>query len=239
MSEHESESTPEQQAQVRRLLVDARHGEPIPVDVAARLERVLEQLAVEGPDAVDPVAPVIDLGARRRRRAAGLLAVAAAVVVVGVALGQVADPSVSGDESAPAAGADLAIPNESSAREEAGTSEVAPPTQLDAPRFDDQLEPRAPIRLTEKSFAEQVLRFQSVDALVSTTGDSFDGDTFNATASFMCDPANWGPGRLLPVLYDKIPAVLAYRFPTGDSQTVDLLRCGTGEILRSTVVPLP
>src|SRR5215218_10271549 len=97
MSEHDPEHDPEHEpellesplgasedARIRALLADARHTEPMPADVAARLDRVLEELAQDRA----PIAPVIDL-ARRRRTAAKLLVAAAAVVVAGVGAGQV------------------------------------------------------------------------------------------------------------------------------------------------------
>ena len=48
-----------------------------------------------------------------------------------------------------------------------------------------------------------------------------------------------GPGVLVPVLYDGMEAVLAYRPPTDDAQVVDLLQCGTGDVLRTTTLPVP
>ena len=67
------ELTPEQESAVRRLLAEARHDEPIPADVAARLDRVLAGLTRDEPGAPG-VAPVIDLAARRRRRNAAAAA---------------------------------------------------------------------------------------------------------------------------------------------------------------------
>ena len=98
----ERDLTPEQEARVARLLADARADEPIPAEVAARLDRVLAGMAGEqiaGPD--QPVAPVIDIAARRRRRVRTLLVAAAAVVVAGVGIGQVVGPQ-SGDDASDA-----------------------------------------------------------------------------------------------------------------------------------------
>ena len=76
---------------VRRLLADARHTEPMPADVAARMDDVLADLrqgssvTAEVPDAEPSPAPphpvVVSLAAQRRRRVAGMLVAAAAVVV--------------------------------------------------------------------------------------------------------------------------------------------------------------
>ena len=60
-----------------------------------------------------------------------------------------------------------------------------------------------------------------------------------AEQDFACEPAGFGDGTLVPVLYDEMPAVLAYRPPTDDAQVVDLLQCGTGDVLRTTTLPVP
>lgn len=94
------ELSPAQTEAVRRMLADARHTEPIPADVARRLDSTLAKMAsarVPGePDSSTdsendalPAAPVVDLASRRRRRAASLLVAAAAVVALGVSLPQV------------------------------------------------------------------------------------------------------------------------------------------------------
>ena len=104
----DQELTPEQEEHVRRLLADARHTEPAPDAVVARLDKVLAGLADEPARSAD----VVHL-AHRRRRAATLLVAAAAVVVVGVGLGQVlphgggSEDAESTAEDAPAAGAEL------------------------------------------------------------------------------------------------------------------------------------
>lgn len=113
--------------QVRRLLAEARHDEPMPAEVAARLEETLAALAAtpplagvddpaadgtvqpdrDGPDRAgqDRDAPdrrVPDLTARRRRTARNLLVAAAAVVVLGVGLAQL-DVSPGGEDAATSA----------------------------------------------------------------------------------------------------------------------------------------
>ena len=83
--------------QVRRLLADARHDEPMPADVADRLDRVLADLQGESRRTPAP----IDLAARRRRRVArNVLVAAAAVVVVGVGIRRV---DLAGDAATAAA----------------------------------------------------------------------------------------------------------------------------------------
>jgi len=75
------ELTPQQTDAVRQALADARHTDPIPADVAARLEHALDGLRVER-EGAEP-RPVVSLDARRRRRYAARMLVAAAAVVVG------------------------------------------------------------------------------------------------------------------------------------------------------------
>ena len=63
-------------------------------------------------------------------------------------------------------------------------------------------------------------------------------EALSGAEGFVCETADWGQGKLLAALYDAVPTVLAYRPVAGATQTVDLLRCGTGEVLRSTVLPV-
>lgn len=108
---------PETAAAVRRLLAEARHDEPAPPAVVARLDATLAGLRAERAAPPAPSAPTppglpprpsgdvpVDLAAhRRRRRGTLLLAAAAAVVAVGVGgvgvpqLGGSGDSSVSSD----------------------------------------------------------------------------------------------------------------------------------------------
>lgn len=111
----DSDLTPGQSEEVRRLLAGARHSEPMPDDVALRFEETLASLSRERAETTSaPVsAPPIDLAARRRRRiGAGLLA-AAAVTVVGFSVPNLlsfsgeslssADSSAAGDAGADSA----------------------------------------------------------------------------------------------------------------------------------------
>lgn len=112
--------TPAQERAVRDLLADARHTEPLPDDVATRLDETLAELAAErasgaeaapsapaGADATSadaspdggPDASVVPI-ARRRRRLVGIgLVAAAAAVVGGVAVTEVL-PRMAGEDGA-------------------------------------------------------------------------------------------------------------------------------------------
>ncbi|WP_148615435.1 hypothetical protein [Nocardioides rubriscoriae] len=247
MSEHDPEAGPAEQEAVRRLLAEARHVEPLPPDVAARLDGVLAQLAAEGPHAVDPApaaphaAQVVDLAARRRRRARGLLGAAAAVVVLGVGATQVLDStSRSGsDDSASStaeAGADSSV-----------ADAQAPAKQEDAPAdaggqggptaLSSTLPPTTP-RIDRAGFRASVLRLRDAAAVASPGARTRLGAAgLTADRLFVCPPTTLGPGRLVPVVYAGAPAVLVYRPATGATQSVELLQCGTAAVLRSVVLP--
>jgi len=95
---------PEDDARIRRLLAEARHTEPVPAPVAARLDRVLADLsarrAAESAQDDRAAAEVVDLAARRRRTAGRLLIAAAAVVVAGVGVGHVLGSQGGGSDTA-------------------------------------------------------------------------------------------------------------------------------------------
>ncbi len=110
---------------VSRLLADARHTEPLPPEVAARLDRTLEGLAQERRTPARSVAPVVDLAAARRRRrlTTGLVA-AAAVVALGVSLPQIDLGGGSDSESASSADTSASEPEGGSAGREFASSEA-------------------------------------------------------------------------------------------------------------------
>ena len=84
-----------------------------------------------------------------------------------------------------------------------------------------------------------VLRLRDQAPLRSVAEVPLRAEQLTDDALFVCGTATYGPGRLLPVRYDGAPAVLAYRPPAGDVQSVELLQCGTATVLRSVVVPAP
>jgi len=96
---------------LRALLADARVTEPVPAEVAARLEETLAALTADRREATVPdEAPAVVVPLRRRSRLAPrLLAAAAAVVVVGaggVGLAQVLSTQSASDDMATAESAD-------------------------------------------------------------------------------------------------------------------------------------
>ncbi|WP_418061506.1 hypothetical protein [Pimelobacter simplex] len=111
--EHDPPLSPAQEAAVRRALAEAGGPEPMPDEVADRLDAVIAGLSAErtgsalppgGVPENHPEAPAViplDPAARRRRtRARVLLGAAAAVAVVAVGIGIANDHGVGADDSA-------------------------------------------------------------------------------------------------------------------------------------------
>jgi hypothetical protein len=246
MSTHEPEATPEQQEAVRRLLAEARHDGPVPPEVAARLDATLASLAAEGPHAVDPPAPpagapVVDLAARRRRRAVGLLGAAAAVVVLGVAAGQLVGTTTDSgsDSSSDSAGSSASLDEQplGGGAESEEQDEAAPSSPAQAPEPAEAAPDRVPA-LNGRTFARSVRTIRATALTTPSRADLFlSGAELTTSSMFVCPPAVWGEGDLVAVRYAGRPAVLAFRPPVGDTQTVDLLQCGSGDVLRSTTLP--
>jgi hypothetical protein len=266
--------TPEQEADLRRLLAEARHDDPVPDDVAARLDRVLAQLAAA--DSEHDPDRVVELASRRRRNAATLLVAAAAIIAVGLGISRVIPSGGDARQSDTAS---------SAATARGGSGPEAPTDQLEAMapgKIRPAPVPRSALNtVSSNHFTTDVRRVGFVAAFGRRSmayGEAFastphtqdaprpsspvdrnrldaaesDGatelagqpgtvtaDGANLRSLYDCAPAAWGRGRLAPVLYDGEPAVLAFRKPMGDSQVVDLLECGTGDILRSVTLPRP
>jgi hypothetical protein len=239
----ERDLTPEQEARVARLLADARADEPIPPEIAARLDRVLEGMA--GEHVLKPgeaPAPVVDLAARRRRRVVTLLAAAAAVVVAGVGVGQL----VSSEDNGDAGNTSSAVDSDEGGGADAESFDAAPEDgaqRSEAPPLtEDQLKALGePAKMTSGTFARQVRNLQDQPGVraYATSGEMRDRDLAAPEMGFSCGPADYGVGKLMAVRYNGMPAVLAYRPPKGDTQVVDLLQCGSGDLMRSTTISLP
>lgn len=246
----ESESPHDEQ--VRRLLAGARHDTPIPPEVAARLDGVLADLRAEqaagppvpppplGPPPPPPAppgppAPVVDLAARRRRKqGAALLLAAAAVVAIGVGVGSMVDDTSGGDDGASAGSAsDESFERaEPDAADEGGGSAPSAAAPSEAPP--SGLMRMQPLVVSSDTFAADAERYRArTDAAPPPAAQE------GEDSAFPCDIGTLGPGVHVPVLYDGMEAVLAYRPPTDDSQVVDLLQCGTGDVVRTTTLPVP
>jgi hypothetical protein len=232
----ERELTPEQEAHVARLLADARHDEPMPAEVAARLDRVLTGIASEHvPGPHEQYTPVIDLAARRRRRATTLLVAAAAVIVAGVGIGQVVGRDSGDDDNG-----DRPTASDRRAAQPDAQASSAPEKNNDEMSPEELEALGAPARITARSFATDVRRFQDRPGyLNSDSAIVSDEDLAAPRMDFTCTPTKFPAGKLIAVVYNGSPAVLVYRPAAGDTQVVDLVQCSSSQTLRSTTIPLP
>lgn len=241
----DDELTPQQTERVRRLLAESRHTEPIPDDVASRLDRALADAAAEP---TTPAAPVVPL-AQRRRRAGQLLLAAAAVVVGGVAVGQVIGNDSASDETAAtdssaaseAEGEELQVPDrDGHPTDDKGTGreEVAPipgavaGTQVTVSKL--AAREIRPARFARDAERLRPLATAQRDAVSAASApppatDSARGDG--------CPPGVWGGGRYVRVVIDQEAGWLVYRPPLGGTQVVDLFLCGEDSPERSATLP--
>jgi len=238
MADDDPGLTPEQEQRVRRLLTEARHTEPMPGDVAARLDRVLAELA-RG----EEVAPVVPLASRRRRRAVTMLVAAAAVVVGGIGLGQVLGPGGGGAGSASSPTADRAASAEDapsgadSAGTESRTHSLAPQTPAaGVPGGQPVYALPGPVRVRSQHFSRDV---RHVQRLLSSGAGAGRDQNDTPHPPFTCKPGDWGIGLFVPASYRGEPTVLVFRRVTGDTQVVDLFQCDSDEALRSVTLPAP
>jgi hypothetical protein len=207
---------------VRRLLAEARHDEPIPDDVAARLDGVLADLR-----AAEPPPQVIDLAAARRRRTRlrnGLVA-AAVVVLVGFGISRVDLSGMSADSS------DAGGSSDTAAGESAAEPAAPSPLDGDAETDGQGLANLAPVaRLTSDRLEQQVRRLVEDAAAGRDEVRSVDeaGD---------CRVPS-GPGRSLAATYDGAAAVLVLRPPAGGVRVADVYLCGQSTPVRSVSVPV-
>lgn len=260
------ELTPEQEAAISRLLAEARHDEPIPADVAARLDAVLGDLSADDLEVVGTrpsIGTVTELaGVRHRRRnAARLLLAAAAVVVGGVAIGQNLGDRATGDADSAQAGDSAGLePREddkaaanaaggsgddsaSAFGEDGGTAAESAPDagssdSDDAARLLDEL--NTPLDLTADNFEVEVQRNLSAapGARRSAALSNLDAvASYAAMTLFTCPDGDYGDGARLPAYFDEQEAVLVLRRALAGVQRVDLLECGTAHEIASTDVP--
>jgi hypothetical protein len=245
--------------QVRRLLADTRHTEPLPADIADRLDGVLADLAAETPadPVVTPIRPrpsAADLAAAHRRRTVrSWLVAAAAVVVVGVGINQVDWSGLSGGgDSGSGSDAVTALEADSGGDADAGgranaesdAAEDSAPAPATAGR--EAKWRTARLQLSSDDFGRKVASFQSghdVAALVAPTDGLAEGPMTSGGQAYdyspMCDVGRLGPGYLVPVKYDGVRAWLVFRTPEGESQVVDLYLCGSDDPARSITLPTP
>jgi hypothetical protein len=247
--------SPTEEERVRALLAAARHDEPIPTEVASRLDATLAGLSPEDVDGgVDGVTPevsaeeptvVTSLAARRRRRrrVSQLLVAAAAVTVVGVAGPQLlgAGDDMLSAGSSQDSGAESATGNDTGGsssgvdQENLGGADSAESGEGAASAPQAQKAQR-PLRLTALDFERQVADLATDSSSRSTQEYSLLG---GAALGACRGDATWGPGRRVPATYDDRAGVLILRGVQDGERRVDLYLCGEVERERSTTVSVP
>lgn len=223
--QHDPRLTPAQEAEVRRQLAAARHTEPMPREVAERLDGVLADLGAE------PVrkAAVVRL-AHRRRRAATMLVAAAAVVVGGIAVGQLFAGSGEDD----AGNASVSSEDQPAGPESQEAQGDADGGALSAPEA-----ARAVLQVRPKAFASDVARVRErlPSALTKPPSDDAEAQSDRAFATAGCEPGSWGRGTYQPVRYGRASGYVVFRKPQGETQVADLFLCGGERAVRSVTLP--
>ena len=234
--------SPADEERISALLADARATEPMPADVVARLDQSLAGLAAER-IAIDPVPAdnVVPITRTRRHRVVAVLGAAAAVVVFGLAVGTFFDQSGGdGDSDRPAADSDVerGAATSDSAEQEVLPSEAAEPDDDATTRDGDD------VIVADRAY---VVRSRHLSAdLARIQGLVLpDPERRRLLAVPSCrrpraSPAR--PPRGAGASWSRCgttahPAFVAFRGPMGDVQVVDVLQCGTGDLLRSTTLP--
>jgi len=222
---------------MRRLLAESAGPEPVPTDVAARLDATLARL-VEQRDEPGAEVETLALGSPGRRRWPKLLLAAAAVIVAGYGIGTVVqNESLSGD-------------NASSTSEGAGAAQSAPEADKGQALADQRnpdrqlLRVSAPVRLHSAELRGEVRRLLGrIGVANGARLPKAHGLTSGAKElrSSGCTPGEVPPdSRWLPATYDGHRAVLVLGPPrrsVGDHSVVaaEVHTC-SGRLLDSATV---
>ncbi|MFT3873642.1 MAG: hypothetical protein QM714_13535 [Nocardioides sp.] len=247
----EDELSPETEEQVRRLLASARHTDPMPETVAARMDEVLRGLSDErredsltAPEAAETVkhSPPVSLDAVRRRhhRRFALLAGAATLVVGGVVtpmllhLGEVTGESSTAADRATGGSVDSDSGLESAPDKPERTDKA----RGVSPARSSPSDSLAAATLRSEHFRRDVAALTKAPKAYLAERDqtTTDGAAHRAIAGCPDNP-DLGRGRALRVTYDDEPGMLVYRRPTGTGQRVDLFLCGSSSPTRSVTLP--
>lgn len=220
---------PEQEDAVRRLLAGARHDEPLPPEVAARLDTLLGELVATR----SARSNVHSLGRSRRQKTRLFLAAAAAAVVVAVVVPKVSTDRGGNDSAGSSSASDQSTTfsdgqEDSSLSAQGQSAPSAPAAERAAP----SAAAGHVVLLVPATFDDDVRRL-----VQQGTGSKPNSSSLALSGLGPCGPAAYGTGRLRPAVYDGTLTVLAVRPPVVDgSRVVDLLECGTAVVLRSTTV---
>lgn len=239
--EHDTPISDEQEDEVRRLLAEARHDEPMPPDVVARMDRVLDDLAAEPARR----APVVHLAARRRR-AASMLVAAAAVVVVGIGIGQVIGATGGDDQgedsvsSGQAADSDAGGTSAEKRRRNGADEEPAPSELAGNPAGSRTLVEGKSFVVDPDELSRDLRKVQLYaerNANLDTTTRLEDRIPLAGLPA--CPTRGLGEGTYVPLRYGDQPAILVLRPPEGETQVADVYLCGSRDPVRSLTLRLP
>lgn len=242
---------PEEEARIRALLSGARETGPMPAGVAARLDQVVVGLAADrAVSGTEPhpetgsEATVHPLSRTRRLRVVAVLGAAAAVVVLALGVGAFIDRDPEGvnDASMADSGAvdrgEEADEDVAREQESLGTSGEQAPTEAgsDAPWVMRIVTDRGAYPVSARQLTRDLARIQ--DEVLASPGVARYGKAkIYEPRGFSCPSADYGRGILVAARYDGDPAYVVFRQPMGDTQVVEVLQCGTGDLLRSTTLP--
>lgn len=238
----EPELSDAEQEAVRRLLAAARHDEPMPADVVARLDGVLAELSAEtgspGTDEVvaigtDEVVAIGSAPSRRPRRWPAYLLSAAAVVAIGFGVSQMipsAQQSGSGD-------ADSGVAEDARPSSGAGSGSqdsVRPPSEApnaaeSAPGYAAKSVPLPDIKGLEPRPRTQELK------------DAQRSERSALRLAQRCVPHDVPPDSLVrPASFRGKDAVVLYLPPTPSERRVEVYVCGSDseQPVRSLSLPL-
>ena len=254
------ELSPEQEAAVRRLLSEARHDEPIPADVAARLDTVLDELeADEGVDDLEVFESALRHRAGRRPPPAteGRAAPARGGCRRGRRCRRGSDDRrqhvrrrrrrTRRTPRCPTLPEPATTPTRCRVRGQGGRRAGMP-----EPRRSPPCRSRPAAR--RSSTRSRCPSRSAPTASPLTSSDSWPGPRRTAARppsptttllsefgydapAFRCGEGPYGEGAKLPAYYDAEEAVLVLRRPRAGIQRVDLLTCGTAVPLNSVDPP--
>ncbi|KRF37592.1 hypothetical protein [Nocardioides sp. Soil805] len=231
--------SPAEEAAVRARLAEARHTDPVPEHVVARLDAVLSDLLADrvaehrAPEP-EPLAPVVPLAARRRRVLTGGLVAAAAVVVLGVAIPQVLDSTtLSGGDDA-ASTADRSAGGGSAA--EVGPSEDRDSAGQGTESSPDQLSPGPQAAEGQRSgsaFTAPLALSSSEPLRPAVRALARQGAAGMYTPSPRCR-LDVGDGERVDATWEGLPALVVLRPVEDGRRGVDVYVCGSDEPVAAT-----
>ncbi len=230
-----TEEQPDPQAEaVRRLLAQARHTEPMPADVAARMDAVLADLSSTADDPGAERPGVVALDGHRRRRAAGLLVAAAAIVVGGVTVAQHLPSSGSGASPSSAAGQDSSSEFDRSGGSTAVPRAVSPSDQPQDLAGGTATVRRGRVVVRPQHFTSDAL---AARRLVTAASPGPSTMSLGRIPSGCVDVPS--DSTVVRATYERAPAALVFHRPASSSQVVDLYVCGSHRPVRSATLPPP